>query len=123
MSAFSLGSIDPLDGVRRFTGFDLPSDISVVNILGDGTTDFNAVLQSPGTGLPVGQLTGRTDDASLVAALRALRQSEEQVTFTSEADGSYLVVMSDLRITREVPATFLWDYSITLTALAVVVVS
>ena len=75
MSAFVLGSIDPLP-VSSFSGFDLPDDVSVVSILGDGTSDFNAVLQSPGTGLPSAQLAGVTTDPAVIAALRALRLSE-----------------------------------------------
>jgi hypothetical protein len=110
MSAYSLDSIDPL-WVHNFSGFNLPDDITAVGILGDGSSAFNAVLQSPGTRLPEAQLTGEALESADVAALRALRLSEAQVTFT-EPLGSHNVVVSQLKVDND--AGMPWPWSLTL---------
>jgi len=91
LSTFSLDAIDPLV-VLTFTGFDLPDDITTVGILGDGTSDFNAVLQSAGTGLPEAEVTGISFSLAEIATLRALRQAEAPVTFV-EPEGTHTVVI------------------------------
>lgn len=114
MSAFALDSIDPLWLVGPFTGFDLPDDITVVSILGDGSSDFNGVLQSPGTGLPQAHLTGIAFESADVAALKALRLSEAQVTFT-EPLGSHTVVVKSLSTSNDAGGP--WPWSMTLVEL------
>jgi len=113
MSIYALDSIDPL-WVQKFVGFDLPDDVSTINILGDGTTDSNAVLQSPGTGLPEAQLTGIAFEPEDVAALQALRLSEAEVTFM-EPLGSHTVIVRRLSIDQNAGGP--WPWSMTLVEL------
>jgi hypothetical protein len=117
MTAFQFGSISALS-VETFSGFDLPSDVSIVNILGDGTTDFNAVLQSPGTRLPSAQLSGKTTDPAIIATLRAYRASEEQVEMT-EPDASHNVVVTDFSSQRSAKEVMLYNWSMTVVELPV----
>ena len=115
MTAFQFGSISALS-VETFSGFDLPSDVSIVNILGDGTTNFNAVLQSPGTRLPSAQLSGKTTDYSVITTLRAYRASEEQVSLT-EPDDTHNVVVTDFSSTRNAKEVMLYNWSMTVVEL------
>lgn len=112
MSDFSLDSIDPLS-VVDYSGFDLPDDVSTVGILGDGSSLYNAVVQSPGTKLPEAQLAGRTTDDGIIAALRALRLTESLVTFT-DPETTRTVLVSQFHARRNAHAYFLWDWTMTL---------
>jgi len=114
MSTFSLDSVD-LE-VRSFSGFDLPDDVTTVGVLGDGTSAFNAVLQSPGTRLPEAEVVGFSLDPVVIALLQALRQSGAQVAFVTP-EGTYTVVVSRFKINRRAPATMLFNYSMSLIAL------
>lgn len=98
MSDYILDSIDPLV-VITFDGFNLPDDISTVGILGDGTSTFNAVLQSAGTGLPEANVRGVSFTLAEIAALRALRQGEAQVQFV-EPEGTHNVVVRTFQVTE-----------------------
>lgn len=107
MSLFTLSSIDPL-WVITFDGFDLPDDISTVGILGNGTSAFNAVLQSAGTGLPEASITGISFEASEIASLQALRQSEAHVSFY-EPLGSHNVVLRTFRVSQNAGGPWPWS--------------
>lgn len=84
MTLYALGDIDPiLIEAGGFSGFDLPSFVTPVRVLSDGTTPGpDEVLQS--TGVPSrravikGTLTSSTD----CDQLRAYDQTKEVVVFT-----------------------------------------
>lgn len=114
MSAFELDD-EPLS-VQRFSGFTLPDDIQTIGILGNGTSRYNQVIQSPGTGLRTAQLSGRTSDAAEIARLEALRDSEEPVSFL-EPRATHRVVVNAFRPDASASAYFLWDWSMALVEL------
>jgi len=109
---YSLGTIDPLV-VTKFDGFDLPDDMVVVRLLSDGTTTHNAVLQSSGSSLPTATLAGITEDAAVIAALRAYRLSHAIVTWTDDQANTSSVVVATFSAAQD-KISGLWDWTMTL---------
>lgn len=113
MGAFALGALDPLS-VKDFSGFDLPDDLQVVDVLSDGTTTHNAVLQQGASGLPQATLSGRATAYSTIAQLRVYRATHEALTFTEPDAGAHTVVVQDFSSKRVARNLYQWDWSCTL---------
>lgn len=111
MSVFTLNG-EPLN-VTSFTGFDLPDDIQPVTLLSDGPSTHNTVLQSSGSQMPTATVVGRTHDEEQIQLLRSYRNSHAEVEFVEPLDGAHDVVVLTMTVTRSSPATFLFEWTIT----------
>lgn len=111
-SAFTIAG-EPI-GVTQFTGFDLTDDVQSVGILSDGVSTHNSVLQQSAELMPTASVSGRTTDEEEIQLLRSLRREKAEVTFVEPLDGAHTVVVASLSITRSNPATFLFEWSVTL---------
>lgn len=97
--SFSLGTIDPIN-VGSWEGFDYPETAVITQLLGDGASTNNAVIQS--TALPFREATigGVIQDSNDLAALRGYYESKDLIAFTDDDSNNALVRVFDLVVTR-----------------------
>ena len=115
--SFTIGTLSNVEGIQSYSGFDLPRDLTVVDILSDGSALYNSVAQSSGSGFPVATLSGITTSSSVISALRAYRLSHESLTFADDQAVSHTVIISEFGATQS-KLSDIWDWSATLLEIA-----
>jgi len=94
-----------------FTGFDYPNNATVVNLIGTGTSTYNAVLQQSALTARQAQLRCSVVDADMLL-MRGWYDSREEVTFTDWYGTATTVRVLDFA--RSLKFRGVWDVSLTL---------
>lgn len=113
MSAFTLGSINPLP-VRDYSGLDYPDFVKSLHVIGDGTgADRNEVLQSSALAGRRATLAGILIDPATVEALRDYKEAVTEIAFTDPYGESTNVVVMALTSKMD-KDTLRGDYTLTI---------